>query len=81
MKIKCDKRLFWFFKDGAELDLDKPAELDTYVQQVLSHGKTADVQRLLKMIPLSVFQESFQRKGRFFKKPIRLFWEDFLANH
>lgn len=43
MKTVVDKRLFWFLKEGAELDLSKKSQLDMYVQQTLLRGKTSDI--------------------------------------
>ena len=48
MKVNADKRLFWFLKDNTELDLDSPAILDMYVQQVLMYGKAQDIKSLLR---------------------------------
>ena len=52
MKVSADKRLFWFLKDNTELDLDSPAILDMYVQQVLMYGKAQDIKSLFKKIGL-----------------------------
>ena len=48
MKAILGKRLFGYLKEGTELDLKNPSNIDMYVQQVLSHGKTDDVKRIIK---------------------------------
>ncbi|NWF91364.1 MAG: hypothetical protein HXY46_00475 [Syntrophaceae bacterium] len=40
MKTLAEKRLFWFLKEGAELDLPNKAHLDIFIQQTLSKAKT-----------------------------------------
>lgn len=40
MKIAAEEHLFWFLKEGTLLDLDKPSELDLYLQQIL-HAPSA----------------------------------------
>jgi hypothetical protein len=80
MKITPEKRLFWYLKDGVELDLEDPSQLDMYVQQVLSHGKTEDIGKLMKMIKPEVFKMSFERIKKYLPKEVRSFWEDGLGN-
>ncbi|MBI5700377.1 hypothetical protein HZC34_00815 [Candidatus Saganbacteria bacterium] len=80
MGIKPNKRLFWYLKDNANLDLNDPAILDMYIQQVLSCGKTNDVKELLKLINPSKFRESFLRLKRFLPNEVKIFWEDFIGN-
>lgn len=80
MKIIPEKRLFWYLKDGIELDLKDPSLLDMYVQQVLSHGKKEDIRKLMKMIEPDVFKKSFERIKRYLPKEVRSFWEDGLGN-
>jgi len=65
MKIKVDRRLFWYMKEGTELDLENLSHLDMFVQQVLSTGKTADIKRMLRVFPPDIFRESFNRIERF----------------
>ena len=48
MKAILEKRLFWYLKEGTELDLKNPSHIDMYVQQVLSHGKTEDIKKMIK---------------------------------
>lgn len=81
MKIIPDQRLFWFLKESVSLDLDEPASLDLYVQQVLSRGRAEDVKRVLKEIEPSRLRESFQRVKRFLPTDVRSFWEDFLRDY
>jgi len=80
MKISADKRLFWFLKDNTELDLDSPAILDMYVQQVLMYGKAQDIKSLFKKIGFIKFKQSFERIKPFLSEEVRRFWEDFLGN-
>jgi hypothetical protein len=80
MKTTVEKRLFWFLKEGAELDLSNKTHLDMYVQQVLSRGKTSDVKKLLNMINLLDFGESLIRIKNFLPKEVRSFWEEWLAD-
>lgn len=75
-----NRNLFWFLKGNAKLKLNNPPELDAYVQQVLTHGKTNDVKKLLKSIKPLQFCESFQRLSRFLPLEVRKFWEDFIGN-
>ncbi len=75
MKVNADKKLFWYLKDGMEIDLDSPSHVDMYVQQVLSYGKTEDIKRMLRILPPSRFIESFRRVKRFLPKEVRRFWE------
>jgi len=80
MKITPEKRLFWYLKDGIELDLEDSSQLDMYVQQVLSCGKAEDIKKLMKMIKPEVFKKSFERIKRYLPKEVRSFWEDGLGN-
>jgi hypothetical protein len=75
MKISVENRLFWYFKDGTELDLDNLSHVDMYVQQVLTHGRTDDIKELVKILSPEVLKESFNRIMRFLPKEVRLFWE------
>lgn len=80
MKTIAEKRLFWFLKDGTELDLSNKGHLDMYVQQVFSRGKTSDIKRLLKILKTSDIVESFERIKNFLPKEVRCFWEDALGD-
>ncbi|MBM4135237.1 MAG: hypothetical protein FJ241_00190 [Nitrospira sp.] len=76
MKTIIEKRLFWFLKEGTELDLSDKAQLDMYVQQVLTRGKTSDIKRLFRIIVPSVFHDSFTRIKSFLPKEVKRFWEE-----
>jgi len=80
MKTLIDKRLFWFLKEGTELDLSNKAHLDMYIQQALSKGKMSDIKKLLKTVPPSDFIESFKRVKNFLPKEVRRFWEEWLGD-
>jgi hypothetical protein len=80
MKSIVEKRLFWFLKEGTELDFSKRTHLDMYVQQALSKGKISDIKKLLKMVALSEFIESFGRVKSFLPKEVRRFWEEWLGD-
>lgn len=80
MKTVIEKRLFWFLKEGTELDLSNKTHLDMYIQQALSRGKTSDIKKLFKTIPPSDFIESFSRVKNFLPKEVRRFWEESLGD-
>lgn len=80
MKTVAEKRIFWFLKEGSELDLSNRSHLDMYVQQILLRGRTVDIKNLLKIVALSDFTDSFKRLKNFFPKEVRRFWEEFLAD-
>jgi len=80
MKTAVEKRLFWFLKEGAELDLSNKTHLDMFIQQTLSKGKTSDVRRLLKTVKHQEFIESFGRIKNFLPKEVRSFWEEWLGD-
>ena len=80
MKAVTDRRLFWFLKEGTELDLSDKGHLDMYVQQTLTRGRTSEIRRLLNMIKLSDFIESFGRIRNFLPKGVRRFWEEWLGD-
>lgn len=81
MKLQVDQRLFWFLKEDAVLDLDKPSDVDLYVQQVLSRGRSGDVTHLLKSVPAQTLRQSFQRVRPFLPGDVRNFWDDFLRDY
>jgi len=80
MKIRAEKRLFWFLKEGAELDLSNKAHMDMYVQQILSKGRSSDIKRLIHTIKPSDFVESFGRIKNFLPEEVRSFWEDWVGD-
>ncbi|MCD6521285.1 hypothetical protein J7K56_00740 [Candidatus Calescamantes bacterium] len=73
-------RLFWYLKKGTELDLDKPEELDLYVQEILTHGKAEDVKELLQILPFPSLKSSFQRIKNFLPREVKSFWEKNLGD-
>ncbi len=81
MNISPNKRLFWFLKDNATLDLSNNADLELYIQQVLCKGRMEDVRLLLTRIDFERFKNVFSRIKRFFPWEVRAFWEDFIENH
>ena len=81
MNILPDKKLFWFLKDNVSLDLSNAADLDLYVQQVLSSGRREDVKALLAAVDFERFKQVFLRIKRFFPWEVRAFWEDFIGSH
>lgn len=80
MNILPDKKLFWFLKDNVSLDLSNAADLELYVQQVLSRGRREDVKTLLKAVDFERFKQVFLRIKRFFPWEVRAFWEDFIES-
>ena len=80
MKIIAEKRLFWFLKEGTELDLSNKAHLDMYVQQTLARGRTSDVKKLFEILEFSDFTESFNRVKNFLPPEVRKFWEECIAD-
>lgn len=81
MNITPNKKLFWFLKDNVALDFSKTADLELYIQQVLTKGRKEDVMTLLKVIDFKQFKEVFLKIKRFFPWEVRAFWEDFIENH
>lgn len=80
MKTIAEKRLFWFLKEGTEIDLSNKAHLDMYVQQSLSSGKTSDVKKLLAIVSPSDLIASFKRIKNFLPDEVKRFWEEWLAD-
>ena len=80
MKTLVENRLFWFLKEGTELDLSDKLHLDMFVQQTLSRGKTSDVRTLLSLVSPSEFSEAFVRIKHFLPKEVRRFWEEWLED-
>ena len=81
MKIAAKKRLFWNLKESAELDLSHKGTLDMYVQQVLMHGTTKDVHKLIAVVPIEQFCESYNRIKRFLPALIAQFWDHWFENN
>lgn len=81
MNIPPNKRLFWFLKDNVSLDLSNSADLELYVQQVLSKGRREDIKALLATIDFKRFKLVFLKIKRFFPWEVRAFWEDFIESY
>lgn len=81
MRISPDKRLFWFLKDGIKLDLSDSAEMDMYVQHVVTHGRTEDIKVLFKDIDFAQFKKAFARLSYFLPWEVREFWEDAIGGN
>lgn len=80
MQIVPDAKLFWFLKDGVKLELSDPAQLDMYIQQVITAGGSEDVRALFKNIGLARFKSAFPRLRHFLPSEVRGFWEDSLGD-
>ncbi len=80
MEIPIQERLFWYLKPGTKLDLSSRTQLDLYIQQVLTRGRTGDVKRLLKMVDVNNFIESFGRIKKFLPKEVKNFWEEWIGD-
>jgi hypothetical protein len=80
VRTNAEKRLFWFLKEGAELDLSNKAHLDLYIKQTLSRGKTSDIRRLFGIVNLADFLESLGRIKNFLPQEVKAFWEEWLGN-
>lgn len=81
MKTSLNKHLFWFLKDGVEIDLEKPSDLDPYVQQIITYGRTDDIKKLLKQVNILQLKLSIKRLNPFLPLEIRRFWENFFGNN
>jgi hypothetical protein len=81
MQITPDAKLFWFLKDGVKLELSDPAQLDMYIQQVITAGRSEDVRTLFKNIGLARFRLAFTRLKHFLPSEVRKFWEDSLGDN
>ena len=73
MKISPDKKLFWFLKENITLDLSNPSDIDMYIQQVLTRGRTEDIKNIFKNLDFSEFKKSFVRLKRFLPRKVRKF--------
>lgn len=80
MKITANKNLFWFLKEGAELDLSNQKELDLYIEQALTRGKISDVRTMLKTVGFLDFTKSLTRIKHFLPKEVQKFWEETIGN-
>ena len=80
MNIVPEKRLFWFLRNDATLDLTQPSMVDLYVQQVLTRGTEGDVKTLLSRLDAGQLADALRRLERFLPVAVRRFWEDFLGH-
>ncbi|MEW6680851.1 MAG: hypothetical protein AB1297_07555 [bacterium] len=80
MRIIANKRLFWFLKEGTNLDLSQPSVLDMYVQQTITRGRTEDIKELLNLLNLKELQTVLERIKHFIPEEVRRFWEDFIKD-
>lgn len=80
MKIKADRRLFWFMKEDIVFDISDTKSIDMYVQQVLTHGATKDIKKLIKLIGLDTLKKSLTRVKNFLPAEVRSFWESSIGN-
>lgn len=76
MKTPVEKRLFWFLREGTQIDLADSAHVELLMQHVLASGRTDGVSKLLKMIAPSDFARSFRRIKDFLPQEVRMFWEE-----
>ncbi|MBL7131886.1 MAG: hypothetical protein ISS45_10900 [Candidatus Omnitrophica bacterium] len=81
LKVIPRKDLFWFLKDGIQLDLTESSVLDMYVQQVITRGKIEDIQILLKTVDLMQLREALGRLGHFLPNEVGEFWEDYIGSN
>lgn len=81
LSVVPERRLFWFLRDGVTLNLTEPSMADLYVQQVLTHGRADDVQRLFTVLDEPRFAASFSRVERFLPRDVQQFWSDCLGHH
>ena len=79
--ITVPKHLFWFMREGANLDLNEPSTLDMYIKQVITRGRAEDVRALLKTVDATMLKKALKRINRFIPSEVRQFWEDFLGSH
>ena len=80
MKTTVEKRLFWFLKEGAEIDLANAPHMDMYVQQVLSRGHTSDIRTLLRIVSPLDLSNSFARIRNFLPPEVKMFWEEWFGD-
>lgn len=63
------------------MDLSDPSALELYLQQVMTRGSAEDVRTLLKIVTRKQLKSALEKLKRFLPVEIRMFWEDFVANH
>jgi hypothetical protein len=81
MLKKAKIELFWFLKKDAVFDLDDPKARQIYVQQVLSKGREDDIRELFRDIGREEVRIQFEQAKHFLPVEVRLFWENFFADH
>jgi len=81
MKISPDKKLFWFLKEDITLDLSNRSDIDLYIQQILTKGRSKDIKKIFNYINFTVFKKSFVRLKHFLPWEIRKFWEDAIEDN
>lgn len=73
------RRLLWFLKSGAKLNMSSPADAELYVQQVMTKGNLKDVRKLLKSLGEEKTNQVFLRIKNFLPLEVRRFWEGFFG--
>lgn len=73
------RRLLWFLKSGAKLNMSSPADAELYVQQVMTKGNLKDVRKLLKSLGEEKTNQVFLRIKNFLPLEVRRFWEVFFG--
>lgn len=73
------RRLLWFLKSGAKLNMSSPADAELYVQQVMTKGSLKDVRKLLKSLGEEKTSQVFLRIKNFLPLEVRRFWEGFFG--
>ena len=73
------RRLLWFLKSGAKLNMSSPADAELYVQQVMTKGNLKDVRKLLKSLGEEKTSRVFLRIKKFLPLEVRRFWEGFFG--
>ncbi len=81
MRIVAEKRLFWFLKDKARIDLSDPGVLEMYIQQIITHGRAKDIKALFSRLGLAQFKNAFRKISRFLPFEVIKFWEDAIGNN
>lgn len=66
--------LFWFLKEDAVLDLDRPGDLSTAVQHTLDRGGEEEVRELIRLLGPREFLEVVRSHVRSLHPRVRPFW-------
>lgn len=67
--------LFWFLKEDAVLDLDRPGDRTTAVQHVLDRGGEKEVRELIELLGPERFVQTVREMIRFLHPRVRPFWQ------